>query len=609
MSQLDQHNEQNQARLNRLWSKLILEELTRLGVQHVCVAPGSRSTPLTLEADEQENLILHTHFDERGLGFLALGLAKASLLPVAIIVTSGTAVANLLPAIAEAKLTGEKLVVLTADRPPELIDCGANQAISQIGIYSEHVTSSLNLPVPSEAISAEWLLSSTDNLLFQQRLAGGPVHINCPFAEPLYLLSDCNDGNKANQHTAINKYDDLTDSKKTAVFYRYLRGVQAWLTDSQPYTKQVNNRSFVHDDATFLAAHKGLIIIGSVDLAEAEKALALGKALRWPILCDPQSGVSSEWQHYDLWLRNQRVAVRLASCDFILQFGARLVSKSLNGFIHQQVSSNKANYTLVSNQQQRLNPNSLPQTHIHANIVEWVNNQLAHLASQSSTHQCWADELKQYASRVKSLLWDKEIFPSQSNSELKLSEINLAALLETIANKTDLFIGNSLIVRLIDMVSALKGNRTYSNRGASGIDGLVATAAGVQRINNEAMLLLLGDISLLYDLNSLALYHHSAVPTVILVTNNDGGAIFDLLPVPTDKKQALYQMPHGYQFEHAARQFNLKYLKPDSLQQLMDASVAHLQSGSGALVIELLTPAGQASQDIQRLVQKIHAFC
>ena len=93
------------------------------------------------------------------------------------------------------------------------------------------------------------------------------------------------------------------------------------------------------------------------------------------------------------------------------------------------------------------------------------------------------------------------------------------------------------------------------------------------------------------------------------MTNNDGGAIFDLLPVPTDKKQALYQMPHGYQFEHAARQFNLKYLKPDSLQQLMDASVAHLQSGSGALVIELLTPAGQASQDIQRLVQKIHAFC
>lgn len=137
---------QNQAVINRIWCQTLLEELSRLGVTEVCIAPGSRSTPLTLEAQENTNLNLHTHFDERGLGFLALGLAKASHKPVALIVTSGTAVANLLPAIAEAKLTGEKLVVLTADRPIELIDCGANQAIHQSEIFSTHVTSSLELP-------------------------------------------------------------------------------------------------------------------------------------------------------------------------------------------------------------------------------------------------------------------------------------------------------------------------------------------------------------------------------------------------------------------------------------------------------------------------------
>ncbi|MEF1164802.1 thiamine pyrophosphate-binding protein, partial [Vibrio parahaemolyticus] len=111
----------DQAVLNRIWSETILTELHRFGVKHVCIAPGSRSTPLTLEAVERSNFSIHTHFDERGLGFMALGLAKASQEPVAVIVTSGTAVANLLPAVAEAKLTGEKLVLLTADRPVELV--------------------------------------------------------------------------------------------------------------------------------------------------------------------------------------------------------------------------------------------------------------------------------------------------------------------------------------------------------------------------------------------------------------------------------------------------------------------------------------------------------
>lgn len=139
----------DQALLNRLWSRVLLEELSRLGVTQVCVAPGSRSTPLTLEANANTAFTLHTHYDERGLGFMALGLAKASQQPVAVIVTSGTAVANLLPAIAESKLTGERLVVLTADRPSELVGCGANQAIVQSGIFhlmSRHRWNCLVLP-------------------------------------------------------------------------------------------------------------------------------------------------------------------------------------------------------------------------------------------------------------------------------------------------------------------------------------------------------------------------------------------------------------------------------------------------------------------------------
>lgn len=151
--------------------------------------PGSRSTPLTLAAAENPAFIHHTHFDERGLGHLALGLAKVSQQPVAVIVTSGTAVANLYPALIEAGLTGEKLILLTADRPPELIDCGANQAIRQAGMFSSHPSQTLSLPRPTQDIPARWLVSTIDNALAM--LHAGALHINCPFAEPLY--GDMND--------------------------------------------------------------------------------------------------------------------------------------------------------------------------------------------------------------------------------------------------------------------------------------------------------------------------------------------------------------------------------------------------------------------------------
>lgn len=144
----------------------------------------ARSTPLTLAAAENPAFIHHTHFDERGLGHLALGLAKVSRQPVAVIVTSGTAVANLYPALIEAGLTGEKLILLTADRPPELIDCGANRAIRQAGMFASHPSQTLSLPRPTQDIPASWLVSAIDNAL--AALHSGAVHINCPFAEPLW---------------------------------------------------------------------------------------------------------------------------------------------------------------------------------------------------------------------------------------------------------------------------------------------------------------------------------------------------------------------------------------------------------------------------------------
>ncbi|MCG9638505.1 2-succinyl-5-enolpyruvyl-6-hydroxy-3-cyclohexene-1-carboxylic-acid synthase [Vibrio sp. Isolate34] len=556
----------DQAVLNRVWCNTLLEELARAGVEHVCIAPGSRSTPLTLEAEANSKLTLHTHFDERGLGFLALGLAKASNKPVAVIVTSGTAVANLLPATAESGLTREKLILLTSDRPIDLVDCGANQAIQQQGIFSSHVETALNLPSPTTQVSLNWLLTSVDNALAKQHSVGGAIHINCPFPEPLYSAS------------SADMYADYTKS------------VAGWRASTSLYsnTYLANHLNVQPVAPSDYVARKGAVIIGSIDNEAATKAKQFASALGWPIFCDPQSGVNSDWQHYDLWMQSDAVKAQLRQCDFILQFGERIVSKRLNQWIKAQAALfNSLQYVVVSPDSHRINQDHLPQTHIVANIEQWLSEQ--HLPSLLGEHTGWATPLVEVANTVQQLAL------AQISNNDQLTELSVAVDLSSRLKGRELFVGNSLMVRLVDMLSSISATQVYSNRGASGIDGLVATAAGVIKANQNPLMMLIGDTSLLYDLNSLALLTHNTTPMVIVVTNNDGGAIFDLLPVPEQQKQSLYQMPHGFNFEHAAAQFQLGYAAPETLNCYQTLIEQHFEQGQGTLLVEVKTPPEQAS--------------
>ncbi|MFI3276844.1 2-succinyl-5-enolpyruvyl-6-hydroxy-3-cyclohexene-1-carboxylic-acid synthase [Vibrio sp.] len=556
----------DQAVLNRVWCNTLLEELARSGVEHVCIAQGSRSTPLTLEAEANSKLTLHTHFDERGLGFLALGLAKASNKPVAVIVTSGTAVANLLPATAESGLTREKLILLTSDRPIDLVDCGANQAIQQQGIFSSHVETALNLPSPTTRVSLNWLLTSLDNALAKQRTVGGAIHINCPFPEPLY------------------------STNSTDMYADYTKSVAGWRASTSLYSNtylanHLNVQPVVPSD---YVTRKGAVIIGSIDNEAATEAKQFASALGWPIFCDPQSGVNSDWQHYDLWMQSDVAKTQLSQCDFILQFGERIVSKRLNQWIKAQAALfSPSQYVVVSPDSHRINQDHLPQTHIVANIEQWLSEQ--HLPSLLGEHAGWATPLVEVANTVQQLAL------AQISNNDQLTELSVAVDLSSRLKGRELFVGNSLMVRLVDMLSSISATQVYSNRGASGIDGLVATAAGVMKANQNPLIMLIGDTSLLYDLNSLALLTHSTTPMVIVVTNNDGGAIFDLLPVPEQQKQSLYQMPHGFSFEHAAAQFQLGYAAPETLNGYQTLIEQHFEQGQGTLLVEVKTPPKQAS--------------
>ncbi|WP_299690568.1 2-succinyl-5-enolpyruvyl-6-hydroxy-3-cyclohexene-1-carboxylic-acid synthase [uncultured Vibrio sp.] len=556
----------DQAVLNRIWCNTLLEELARNGVEHVCVAPGSRSTPLTLEAEANPKFTLHTHFDERGLGFFALGLAKASDRPVAVIVTSGTAVANLLPATAEAGLTREKLILLTSDRPIDLVNCGANQAIQQHGIFSNHVESAVNLPSPTTQLSLNWLLTSLDSALAKQRSLGGAMHVNCPFPEPLY------------------------SSNSPEMYTTYTESIAGWRASTAPYSMTcLPNHLAVQPAAPGdYLGRKGVVIIGSVDKSTAVKAQQFASDLGWPLFCDPQSGISSDWRHYDLWLQSDTAKQQLDPCDFILQFGERIVSKRLNQWIKSQSASfDHTQYIVVSPNVHRINQDHLPQTHVVSGIEAWIAEQ--HLPTLLAQHAGWATPLMEVANTVSQLAL------AQISNNDQLTELSVAVDLSTRIKDRQLFVGNSLIVRLVDMLSSISANQVYSNRGASGIDGLVATAAGVQKANQTPLLMLMGDTSLLYDLNSLALLTHNATPMVIVVTNNDGGAIFDLLPVPEQQKQSLYQMPHGFSFKHAAAQFQLGYAAPETLSGYQNIIEQHFEQGQGTLLVEVKTPPEQAS--------------
>jgi len=547
---------------NRRWATVILEALTRHGVRHVCVAPGSRSTPLTLGAAENRAFICHTHFDERGLGHLALGLAKASQAPVAIIVTSGTAVANLYPAIIEAGLTGEKLVVLTADRPPELIDCGANQAIRQPGIFSSHPTQAINLPRPTQDIPARWLVSTIDNAMGQ--LVGGAVHINCPFAEPLYGEHD---------ETGINWQQALGD----------------WWQSDKPWLRMAAAQEVMKQrDWFFWRQKRGVVVAGRLNADEGKQVALWAKTLGWPLISDVLSQTGQPLPCADLWLSNSQAVTELAEAQIIIQFGSSLTGKRV---LQWQATCEPEEYWLVDNLPNRLDPANHRGRRISCDIAQWLE---LHPAEK---RLAWDEKLTTLAKLAQQTV---------KKGTAEFGEAQIAARLpELLPEAGQLFVGNSLVVRLVDAFAQLPaGYPVYSNRGASGIDGLLSTAAGVQRATARSTLAIVGDLSALYDLNSLALLRQVSAPFVLLIVNNNGGQIFSLLPTPAAERERFYCMPQNVNFAHAAAMFNLSYHNPTSWDELQDA-VNRAWHSPQTTIIEATVPETDGAQTLQNLLAQV----
>jgi 2-succinyl-5-enolpyruvyl-6-hydroxy-3-cyclohexene-1-carboxylate synthase len=548
---------------NRRWAALLLEALTRHGVRHICIAPGSRSTALTQAAAANPSLVCHTHFDERGLGHLALGLAKAAIEPVAVIVTSGTAAANLYPALIEAGLTGERLVLLTADRPPELIDCGASQAIRQQGLFASHSRVNLNLPRPTPDISASWLVSTLDNAMAQLQYGG--LHINCPFAEPLY------------------GGDEQAYADWSATLGDWWQGSHPWLRQSLsvPLSQQADWFSW--------RQKRGVVIAGRMTAQEGQLLAQWAVRLGWPLIGDVLSQTGQPLPCADLWLGQSAAKKILAQAQIVLQFGSSLTGKRL---LQWQAECQPQEYWLVDNLPGRRDPANHRGRRIISPVNAWLEKHPTHHGTP------WASELTVCSKNAQAHV--------TASLDQQFSEAAVAhQLVELLPENGQLFVGNSLIVRLIDALCQLPaGYPVYSNRGASGIDGLLSTAAGVQRATAKSTLAIIGDLSALYDLNALALLRPSSAAMVLLVVNNNGGQIFSLLPTPEADRQRFYCMPQNINFEHAAAMFGLDYARPDNWLQLQQR-VAQCWLHAGVTVIEIVVSPSQGAETLQQLVQQV----
>lgn len=575
ISQSPKHTDiisQNFSNINQVWATIFIEELLRHNIRDFCIAPGSRSTPLTLAIAQHEDLRAHTHFDERGLGFLALGLSQSSMKPVVIITTSGTAVANLYPAVIEARQSRVALIIISSDRPPELINCGANQAIDQHAIFANYPVFFRQIPTPTEQISPSYLLTTLDQGLAQQQNNTGPIHFNFAFSEPLYPT------------------DQVID------FREYLSPLKQWSKVNTPFTFYNQGQLYHSLDSSEQRSNKKVIVIAGrlEDIKQAQRIVSFANQHHYPLLADIQSSVPSDHEqihYYDLLLLSSAFQKHLTEADIIIQFGDQLVSKRLTQFIKQF----SGEYWLVQQGLQCIDPTHRLQRRYTCPAESWIDAQLS--TNDTIAHH-WKKSLTEYDVYIKQHL----ISPFINTSGL--CEIHVIKELgDLIPIEHRLFIGNSMPIRLADMFMCHTQAWLYSNRGTSGIDGLIATAIGVAKNSQQATTLLIGDTSFLYDLNSLAMLKQLTQPFIIIVINNDGGSIFNLLPVPTQYKQNFYQMPHGLTFADTCKQFYIEYYQPtsiDSFTRLYKKSLTNNVS-----LIEVCVKNEQTNKQLEQLKELI----
>ena len=488
---------------NALWGAVGVSTLESLGLKHVVISPGSRSTPLASAFAESKKIISHSVLDERSAAFFALGIAKASRQPVALLCTSGTAVANYLPAVIEARLSATPLIILSADRPPELRDCHSGQTVTQNNIFGVYPVWATEVAVPSSEMNLlrYWRQTLVDAWQRAQGPVAGPVHLNLPFRDPL------NPGEKEQG-------------------FKTPKGFNLKTFTTLPHTLSITPNLLPESLATLLPkTDRGIIIVGPhafADRAESANAiLQLAQLTGWPILADGAGtlrGDLAKSSHlistYDFILRNATAAKQLKA-EYAVIIGPLPTSKVLRQWLKAA--------DLPAIQLNRPSDNT-DMTH-----SRWTRlDGLLHASAKT-----FKSKEGKYLS-----LWKKFQKPSQGKLE-KIVNVDwafegkvISLIDEALGSDDRLFIGSSMPIRDLEWFyhPAGAGPEVLCNRGANGIDGTVSTALGAS-VSGKHNVLVCGDLTFLHDSNALLTATGHTGDLTILVINNQGGGIFNHLAV------------------------------------------------------------------------------
>ena len=535
---------------------LIIAELVRCGVDEFIIAPGFRSAPLALAAISHPGTHCTVHFDERGSAFFALGYGRATRKPCVWITTSGTAAANGLPAVVEASMEHAPMICLTADRPPELRDTAANQTIDQVHLFGRYPRWFVDLPAPASEQDGAYIRTTIDQAV--HRACTGPVHLNCMFREPLL--------EEGREEKSIPKMSWSTEDRQQT---RYSTAEEGTFAPSQRLAQNI------------CEAHRGLIVVGRLQSPEEGKAIhALAKHLGWPLMADisaPVPPVDNMVTFFDLIVRCKRFT-REYSPDVVLHFGGPLVSKKLQQFLsHARAKT----YALIAPSSDRIDPHHVLTDRIQSKITGFCSYLLGEVP-QDKSYAVWTETWMRANTVARRTL--------VSLIDHKLSEPSVAWMLSRLADHTNWIFGaSSMPIR--DLQAFLERDtspRIFANRGASGIDGTLATAAGIARGQSGSGTVLLGDLAMLHDLNSLALLKDCDI--TVVVVNNNGGGIFNMLPIALEKEpfEMVLGTPHGMDFRFAAEQFQIPYTLVDSCARFKESWQAAAAS-AGPNLIEVKT--------------------
>ncbi|WP_375468362.1 2-succinyl-5-enolpyruvyl-6-hydroxy-3-cyclohexene-1-carboxylic-acid synthase [uncultured Nostoc sp.] len=534
--------------VNQLWAYILTETLKRLGLTCAIICPGSRSTPLAVVfAQQVPEIEAISILDERSAAFFALGQAQATGRPVVLVCTSGTAGANFYSAVIEASYSRVPLLVLTTDRPPELQDCHSGQTVDQLRLYGNYPNWQTELALPSAdlgmlAYLRQMVIHSWERM---QTPTKGPVHLNIPFRDPLAPVPDGTD----------------------------LSYLQSQFQPEDFFAGITNNTPFLMPHAPFpipkewKECDRGIIIAGVAQPQQPQeycRAIAqLSQTLKWPVLAEGLSPVRNYAElnpylisTYDLILRNQQLAKQLAP-EMVIQVGEMPTSKELRNWI----DATQPRRWVIDPSDQNLDPLHGRTTHLRLS-VEDIKVEERNLSFSSDYGKKWCDaEAKVRLAVDQTMGKIDEII--ESKAAWLISQI--------LPPGTPLFIANSMPVRDVEYFWKPNnlGVRSHFNRGANGIDGTLSTALGIAH-RQQSSVMLTGDLALLHDTNGFLIRNKFVGHLTILLINNNGGGIFEMLPIAKFEPpfEEFFGTPQDIDFAQLCATYNVQHEVITSWEQL-----------------------------------------